>query len=343
MSAPARSTVGGTPGTNPTGAASAGRLPSAMASHKASGLALALLAAAAFGTSGPFIKPLLDAGWSPAAAVAVRAGAGGLLLLPFALIALRGRFRMLAAAWKLVLAYGLIAVIGAQVFYFAAIERLPVGIALLIEYSAPILLVLLAWARTRIPPALLTIIGAVLSIAGLALVINPSGTAGLDVLGVVFALAAAVCLAGYYLISALPTGGLPPVTLVSVGLVVGAVALTLVGLTGLVPLSVSFDPVALPWLGEVPWFVPMGVVVVVATAVAYLAGLLGALRLGSRVASFVGLVEVLFAVLFAWLLLGEVPTLVQALGGALIVAGVVFVRLQREPPLPEPITPDPIA
>jgi len=312
---------------------------------RTSGLLLALAAAAAFGTSGPFVKPLLDAGWSPAAAVTVRAAAGGLVLLIPALIALRGRFRMLASSWKLVLAYGLIAVIGAQVFYFAAISRLPVGIALLIEYTAPILLVLLAWGRTRIPPALLTIAGAVLSVVGLALVINPSGVAGLDVLGVVFALLAAVCLAGYYLISALPSNGLPPVTLVSAGLLVGSVALAVIGAVGLVPFTFSFEPVVMPGLGAVSWMVPMSVVVVVATAFAYLAGILGAVRLGSRVASFVGLVEVLFAVLFAWLLLGEVPTLVQALGGALIVAGVVLVKLEKEKPgslvEPEPITPDP--
>jgi drug/metabolite transporter (DMT)-like permease len=349
---------------SPAARAGAGRAGAVVpgVSHRASGLVFAIAAAAAFGTSGPFVKPLLDAGWSPVAAVAVRAGAGGLVLLIPALIALRGRFRLLAASWKLVLAYGFIAVIGAQVFYFAAIGRMPVGIALLIEYSAPILLVLLAWARTRIPPALLTIIGAVLSIAGLALVINPSGAGGLDVLGVVFALAAAVCLAGYYLISAMPSNGLPPVTLVSVGLLVGAAGLGLVGATGLLPFTMSFADVVLPVVGEVSWLVPMGVVVLVATAFAYLAGILGTVRLGSRVASFVGLVEVLFAVLLSWLLLGEVPTLLQGVGGALIVAGVVFVKLEREGAsasasasadaqgsaaartaalLPEPITPDP--
>ncbi|MCS5715510.1 HVA1 family protein [Herbiconiux sp. CPCC 205716] len=302
----------------------------APATHRTSGLIIALAAAAAFGTSGPFVKPLLDAGWSPAAAVAVRAVAGGLVLLPAALVALRGRWGLLFGAWRLVLAYGLVAVIGAQVFYFAAISRMPVGIALLIEYTAPILLVLLAWARTRIPPALLTIVGAVLSIAGLVLVIDPSGAGGLDALGVVFALCAALCLAGYYLIAALPTGDLPPVTLVSAGLVLGGVVLGGVGAAGVVPFTFSFEPVVMPLVGEVSWMAPMAVVVLVATAFAYLAGIIGAIRLGSRVASFVGLVEVLFAVLFAWLLLGEAPTWLQLTGGALIVAGVVFVKVERE-------------
>lgn len=300
------------------------------ADRRASGLVIALAAAAAFGTSGPFVKPLLDAGWSPTAAVAVRAITGGLVLLPAALIVLRGRWRLVAASWKLVLGYGLIAVIGAQVFYFAAISRMPVGIALLIEYTAPILLVLLAWARTRVPPALLTVIGALLSVAGLVLVINPSGAGGLDAIGVMFALLAAVCLASYYLISALPAGDLPPVTLVSLGLLLGGLLLGGAGAVGLVSFTFSFEPVEMPVIGTVSWMVPMGIVVLVATAFAYLAGIIGTVRLGSRVASFVGLIEVLFAVLFAWLLLGEVPAPLQFVGGALIVAGVIFVKLERE-------------
>ncbi|WP_308468927.1 EamA family transporter [Rathayibacter soli] len=296
---------------------------------RASTLILALASAAAFGTSGAFVKPLLEAGWSPAAAVAVRAGGGGLVLLIPALIALHGRYRLLLARWKLIVAYGIIAVVGTQVLYFAAIERLPVGIALLIEYSAPILLVLLAWARTRIPPTVLVIAGAVLSIVGLLLVINPSGAGGLDVLGVVFALGAAVCVAGYFLLSALPTDPLPPVVVVCSGLLVGAIALTVVGSARLLPFTFAFTPVTLLGHAGVSWLIPMGVVVIVSTAFAYLAGILAAGKLGSRVASFVGLLEVLFAILFAWWVLGEVPTLLQAAGGALIVGGIVLVKMER--------------
>jgi drug/metabolite transporter (DMT)-like permease len=292
---------------------------------------LAIASAAGFGTSGAFIKPLLEAGWSPSAAVAFRAGLGGIVLLLPAVLALRGRFRILLVRWRVIVAYGMVAVVGSQVFYFAAIERLPVGVALLIEYSAPILLVLLAWARTRIPPAMLTILGALVSIAGLILVINPSGGGSLDLIGVAYALAAAVCVAGYFLLSAAPAGGLPPVALVGSGLFVGAATLILLGLVGLAPFTTSFAPVTLLGVEGVSWLVPMGVVAVVATAFAYLTGLHAAAKLGSRVASFIGLLEVLFAILFAWWLLGEVPTPVQGLGGALIVAGIVLVKMERPP------------
>jgi drug/metabolite transporter (DMT)-like permease len=59
-------------------------------SSTSAGLVIAVIAAATFGTSGALVKPLLEAGWSPAAAVTVRALLGGLVLLPFALVALRG-------------------------------------------------------------------------------------------------------------------------------------------------------------------------------------------------------------------------------------------------------------
>ena len=69
---------------------------------------------------------------------------------------------------------------------------------------------------------------------------------------------------------------------------------------------------------------------------AYVAGIAAARILGARLASFAGLAEVIFAVLVAWLLLGQLPTGVQLAGGVLIVAGIALVRLDelRAPPGP---------
>ena len=67
--------------------------------------------------------------------------------------------------------------------------------------------------------------------------------------------------------------------------------------------------------------------IVIAAAAAYVLGIVGARHLGSTVASFVGLTEVLFAILFAWLLLAELPTPIQLVGGLLILAGVAAVRI----------------
>jgi len=290
----------------------------------ASGILIGVVSALAFGASGPFVKTLLEAGWSPGSAVFARTLGAAVVLAPLGLWALRRRFGVLVREWRLVVGFGVIAVAGAQLCYFAAVSRMPVGISLLIEYLAPILLVLAAWGRTRRAPRARTLAGSALSIGGLVLVIDIAGATP-DLLGVVFALGAAVCLGGYFVLSARPTE-VPPVALAAGGLVVASLALGAALLVGVLPASAPFVDVDL--LGSVvPWWVPLSVIVLVATAFGYVSGIIAAGRMGERLASFVGLSEVLFAVVIAWLLLGEVPTLVQAMGGALIVAGVVLVRL----------------
>ena len=77
----------------------------------------------------------------------------------------------------------------------------------------------------------------------------------------------------------------------------------------------------------------------VTAAFSYVTGIAAGRRLGSRLASFVALGEVLAAVIWAWLLLGELPRPVQLAGGLLVLAGVVVVKLgeSRAPLLVEPL------
>jgi drug/metabolite transporter (DMT)-like permease len=293
--------------------------------HLTTGLVLAIVAAASFGLSGAFVKPLLESGWSPVAAVTLRALIGGAVLAPVALAQLRGDLRPVLRAWRRVLGMALVGVAGAQGMYFAAIERIPVGTAILIEFMAPLLLVAVAWALTGRRPAVPVLLGSVAAAGGLALVVSPSGGGALDPVGVLLAIGAMVGCAGYFAIAAQGADGLPPVALAAAGLLVAAAVLGLVGLTGILPFTGSVADVSV--LGRVvPWWVPMLVVGVVATALAYGAGITGSAMLGSRLASFVGLLEVAAAGAWAWLLLGEELTALQLVGGALIVAGIVAVR-----------------
>ena len=306
--------------------------PIASTDHRVAGLAIAVTSAAAFGLSGPFVKPLLEAGWSPAAAVAVRAGAGGLVLLPFSFPGLRQAAGASTGpderrrAWRLSVAFGVVAVAAMQLCYFSAVDRLPVGIALLIEYLGPVLLVAWTWSTTRRRPPAVTLSGAAVATGGLFLVLDLTGASDLDPIGVAWATGAAVCLACYFALSAHGGGdALPALAFTTVGLLVGSVTITVAGLTGLVPLTATTGDVDL-LDATVPWWAPMAFVAVVSTAFAYVSGVRAAGLLGARVASFVGLVEVVFAVVVSWVLLDEVPTAIQAGGGALIVAGVVLVR-----------------
>ena len=292
------------------------------------GLIVAVIAAFTFGTSGALIKPLLEAGWSPAAAVTARALIGGLVLLPVALWLVRGSWAAVRRGKWRILIMALIGVAGTQLAYFAAVQRIPVNTAILIEYMAPLLLVAFAWATTRRMPKAVVLVGSVIALGGLVLVVSPGGAGSFDLLGLAFAAIAMVGCAIYYVLAAKPSDGLPPVALAAFGLLGGGVSLGIVGLIGIVPFTATFNDVEL--LGSPqPFWVPLLIVGVIATAVAYAASITASEMLGSRLASFAGLLEVVAAALYAWLLLGEGLTLPQLLGGVLILAGIAFVRSER--------------
>jgi drug/metabolite transporter (DMT)-like permease len=304
-----------------------------------SGLVLALAAAAAFGLGGPFVKPLLEAGWTPSAAVLWRAGGAALVLAIPAALSLRGKGHVLRRNLGTIGLYGVFAVVAAQLCFYSAIEHMSVGIALLIEYLAPVFLVLFAWARTRRHPGRFTLAGSAVALAGLVLVLDLSGESTPELVGIAWALTASLGLCVYYVIAGRVDPELPPIALTAGAMTVGAAILLLLGLTGIAPLRATFGDVV--FLGnEISWAVPAAVILGMSTVLAYLLGIQGGSRLGTRIASFVGLTEVLFSILAAWALLGELPAPIQFAGGALILTGVVLVRLQAEEPAPvAPVAP----
>lgn len=308
----------------------------------AAGLGLAVASAASFALSGPFARGLLEAGWTPAAAVAVRVLVAALVLLPPALVALRGRWGRLRRGLGVVIAYGLVPVAGTQLAYFTAVGYMEVGAALLVEYTAPVLVLGWLWARHGQRPNRLTVIGAVVAIGGLVLVLDLVSGADTSVIGIAWALAATVGAATYFILSADESHGLPGIVLAAGGLLVGGIALLGAGALGVVTMTATTAPVVLGGIG-LPWWAALLALGVVTAAVAYVTGIAASRRLGSRLASFVALLEVLFALVFSALLLAEVPGPVQLLGGLLVLAGVVAVRL-GEPaaqPADPPTTGDP--
>lgn len=293
--------------------------------RSSAGLVIALVSAVSFGLSGAVGRGLLDAGWSPGAVTLVRVGLGALLVLPLGLRALRGRWALLRRGAGTVLAYGVLGVAGAQFCYFSAVQYMQVGPALMIEYTGPAAVVVWMWLRHGQRPSRLTFAGAALAGLGLVLVLDLVSGADVSLVGALWGLGAMVGLASYFVISADEDNGLPPMTLAAGGLVVGAVLLGGLGLLGLLPMTgttaaASYDG------REVAWWVPLLVLGVFSAAVAYVSGIEASRRLGSRLASFVGLTEVLAAVVFAWLLLDELPGPAQLAGGVLVLAGVVVVK-----------------
>lgn len=292
------------------------------------GLFIAILSCAAFGTSGSFGKALLSSGWTPVTAVAARITIAAIALSIPTVMALRGRWHLLAQNWKAVLLYGIFGVAGCQLFYFNAVTHVSVGVALLIEYLAPVFLVGYAWARYGRKPRALTVAGTAAAIVGLLLVLDVFNGFSADPIGIAWALGAAVCLTVYFIIAGNEESELPSMALAGGGMAVGSIILLLLCAFQALPVSVATQDV--PMAGtQVPFWIPVLGLALIAAALAYATGIYAARALGTTVASFVSLLEVVFAVFFAWLIVDEAPMLIQLVGGAFILGGVILVRLDE--------------
>jgi drug/metabolite transporter (DMT)-like permease len=304
-----------------------------MRQHRSAGagLGLALLSAVTFSTSGTFARSLIDAGWSAEAAVAARVGVAALVLAVPAALSLRGKWHVLRRNLGMIGAFGLLAVAGAQACFFNAVRYLPIGVALLLEFMGIILVVGWMWVAHGQRPRRLTVAGAAAALLGLVLVLDLGG-GRLDPVGVLWGMGAGIGLAGYFVLSARGDGDLPSMAMASGGMAVGGGALLALGAVGALPLHATFGEVQLAG-HHTSWLVPIAGLSLVAAVVSYVAGIGAARILGARLSSFVGLTEVVFGFLVAWLALGELPTAVQLLGGAFIVAGVALVRVgELRPP-----------
>ncbi|MDR7384341.1 EamA family transporter [Promicromonospora iranensis] len=306
------------------------------------GLVLAGVSAAAFSLSGVFASGLLDTGWSPGAMVLVRVAIAALVVLPLGIVSLRGDWRPVRRNLRLITVYGVVSVAGCQFAYFSAVQYMPVGPALLIEYTAPAAVVLWFWLRHGQRPTRATIAGTLLAAVGLVLVLDlVSGTQGaVDPVGIAWALVAMLGVSTYFVINADADTGLPPFALAAGGLTTASLALGLLGATGIMPLTYSTaSPV---YAGtEVAWWLPLLGLGVVTAALAYVAGIAAGRRLGPRLSSFVGLFEVVAAIGFAWLLLDELPRAIQLVGGVLILAGVIAVQAGEKRTTTAPARPTP--
>jgi drug/metabolite transporter (DMT)-like permease len=303
------------------------------AGHFRTGMIFAVASAFTFGMAGALGKSLIEAGWSPTAAVVARLTGGALVMAVVATILRRGWVREALSHKGTVIAYGAIPIAGAQLCYFNAVTYLPVGVALLLEYAAPLLVVGWVWATTRRRPSTLTLAGVAIAIAGITLVLGLFGPgshtgAQISLAGIAWGMGAAVCAACYFVMSDKASAdgtGLHSITLATGGLVVGAATVALLGVSGVMPLAFTSHGTTLAGL-TTSWLVPVIALAIVPTAMAYTFGIMGIARLQPRFASLVGLSEVMFAVLSAWALLGEAITGIQLLGGAVVLAGLALAR-----------------
>ncbi|MFH8493455.1 EamA family transporter [Streptomyces coeruleorubidus] len=294
--------------------------PSSPRHGKGVGLGLALLSAVAFGGSGVAAKPLIEAGLDPLHVVWLRVAGAALVMLP---LAVRHR-ALLRRRPGLLVGFGLLAVAGVQACYFAALSRIPVGVALLIEYLAPALV--LGWVRfvQRRPVTRAAAVGVVLAVGGLACVVEVWSGLGFDALGLLLALGAACCQVGYFVLSDQGSDAgdeaPDPLGVIAYGLLVGAAVLTAVARPWSMDWSVLTGTARMDGT-PVAAFALLAWIILVATVVAYVTGVLAVRRLSPQVAGVVACLEAVIATVLAWILLGEHLSAPQLAGGVIVLVG----------------------
>ena len=299
--------------------------------HFRLGLLFAVGSAFAFGMSGPFAKSLMEAGWSPTAAVTARLAGGALVMAVFATIVKPDWFREAAAApqdrGRL---RHLIPIAGAQLCYYNAVAHLSVGVALLLEYTAPDPGGRLAVGHHPAPAEHLTLAGVALAIAGIMLVLNVFAGAHINADRRGWGLGRRR-LRGLLLHDVRRSQRRRRRGLNSITLADGRTDRRCgrrrrrSGVVGVMPLTFTTNDAVVAGL-TTSWLVPVIALALITTAIAYTLGIMGIARLRPRFASLVGLSEVMFAVLAAWVLLGEAITLTQAIGGVVVLAGLALAR-----------------
>ncbi len=299
------------------------------------GIVFAVGSAMTFGVSGPLAKALMAAGWTPNAAVTVRLAGGALVMVLFATLLHRDWLREAVQHRKTVVLYGVIPIAGAQLCYYNAVSHLSVGVALLLEYQAPMLVVGWLWVTTRRRPGIRTLAGAALALAGTVVVLDVFSGARIDSVGVAWAFSAAVCAACYFLLSDRVTAdgsGLNSVTLAAGGLIVGAAAVAALGLAGVLPLTFTTRDTVIAG-HPMSFVVPVVALGVISTAIAYTLGIGGVARLRPGYASLLGLGEVLCAVVAAWALVDEAIRWPQTVGGAVVLLGLALAGTDNARPV----------
>lgn len=301
------------------------------------GYGLYLVAAILFALNGTVSKSILLSGFEASRLSQFRVTAAFLILLAVVAITRPSALRIRRAEIPILLAFGVLGIAMTQYLYFVAITLLPVGVALLIEFTAPLMVAL--WFRFGMHEHVNRLVwaGLALALTGLALIGQVWLGFNLDGLGVAAGFGAAASLAIYYLLGDRQVRQPQPRDPVS---------LTMWG----------FGAAALFWCFVQPWWSfpwsdlagdgsPLGAsgtsgttlpiaglaayMVILGTVVPFWLVLLSLQHIRASQASVIGMTEPLMATFIAWVALGEVLTTVQLTGAVVVLAGVLLAERSR--------------
>lgn len=303
-------------------------------SHRSWGYALYITAAALFALNGTVAKTLLLDGIDSARLSQMRVTAAFLIMLILVAVTKPHTLKIRKEQVLPLLAYGILGVAMTQYLYFVALRYLPVGVALLIEFTAPLMVALWFRFAWKEPTKRLVWLALTIALIGLAMVGQVWQGFTLNITGVLAAFGAAVALAIYFILGDKQVRGEYPRDAVSLTMWgFGAAALFWFvaqpwwsfpwgSFTGVADYPGDFTT-GLPIVGLTAWMVVMGTIVPFWLVVASFK------YLRASQASTIGLIEPLLAIVVAWIALGESMYPVQIAGGVLILAGVYLAERSR--------------
>ncbi|MBO9522089.1 MAG: EamA family transporter [Nocardioidaceae bacterium] len=301
------------------------------------GIGLVVLGASCFVVNAGVSRVALRHGVDPSMLTTLRVTATFAILLLVALCFRRTALRPpTGKQLALVVTHGLVGVAALQWTYFVAIDRLPVGMALLLEYQAPVIVALWAWAvqRQQVKPRLW--LGLALALGGLAAATGVWEDAHVDGIGIVAGFAAAVCFAGYFLIGEAATSrqsaDLDPLRVILWSFGVATIAINVFTPLWNFETSRLGDQVSL--LGSlegthVPLWLVLGWVVVLGTVVPFFAELFALSFVRATTVTVIAMLEPIGVSALGWAWFDESLGPIAITGCAAVVAGILIAQSAR--------------
>ena len=289
---------------------------------------MAIGGALLFSVNGSVSKLALQSGVDAVSLVLLRSAGAAIVLFLCVLLTDHSRLRLTRAELPILLLYGVVGIALVQWFYFVAIARLPVGVALLLEFTGPVLVAL--WVhlvqRQRLGRSLWLALA--LALGGLALVAEIWDGLSFDAVGVLAGFGAAVSLATYYVAGKNMLSGRDTVSVAFWAFVVAAIFWSIAKPWWSVSWSELATDVTLP--GGLELTTTSGVlvtwVVLLGTVAPFLL-VVGALRrLPAAEAGVIGMIEPVLAGAVAWVWLEEALSAVQVAGSLVVIAGILVAQ-----------------
>jgi len=297
------------------------------------GYLMVVTATLLFGLNGNISRLLFDSGVSPLTLVEFRMLIGGLCLLPVLLIGGRGAFKLPRRSWGWILAFGLSLALVAYT-YFVAISRLPLAIALVIQFSATAWMALGEALWRRKLPSLTVILAVLLTFGGVILLTGVWSLSlnGLDALGLLFALLALLTYIAYLLVGRRVGRDLPALTSTTYGALVACVFCFAAQPPWLIPPTT--------WQPQHLWLILL--VGILGMAIPFSLMLAALRRLDATRAGIAGMLELVSASVIGYFWLGQHLTFWQIAGCTLVLVGVIILQYERQPPYKDAALPKPV-